>query len=304
MSEPHTTRPPLSVVIGTRQGWKFVRPTLEAIRPDAETAGAEIVVADGSGTAPPDSAEVGPSVRWLRFDEPSVFRLFAEGLRDARGEIVATTEDHAIPRPGWIEAILRAHAEHHEAAAIGGPIENGSAASLLDWASYFSTQGPHMAPLGDREVPVTSNEANISYKRRALEGFDDNEGLGFMAILHNRRLAERGEILRVDDRMVVDHFQEVRFGPTSAIHYHNGRSISGFRRQTGMRPEEWVRLGTSMLLPAWRTARIVRSLWGKDRMRGRLLASAPMCLWLEYCQGVGNLVGYVTGPGDSPDHLR
>lgn len=297
-------RPPLSIVVGTRQGWAFVRPTLEAIRADAEAAGAEIVVADGSGTTAPDSAEAGPSVRWLRFDEPSVFKLFAEGMRVARGEIIATTEDHAIPRPGWVGAILRAHAEHPEAAAIGGPIENGSAGSLLDWASYFSTQGPHMAPLGDREVPVTSNEANISYKRRVLDGFDDNEGLGFMAILNNRRLSKRGAILRVDDRIVVDHFQEVGFGPTTAIHFHNGRAISGFRRRNGMRPEEWLRVATSMLLPAWRTMRIMRETWAKGRMRRRLIASAPMCLWLEYSQGVGNLVGYMTGPGDSPDHLR
>ena len=297
-------RPPLSIVIGTGEGWPYVQSLLESIRVDAESVGAEIIVADGSSASIPGPAELGPAVRWLKYVAPSVFALYAHGLREARGEIVATTEDHALPRPGWVAAILRAHAEHPEAAAIGGAIENGSPDHLLDWASYFCTQGPHMAPLGDGVVRMTTNEANVSYRRHAIEGFDDNGGLGFMAILHNRRLAERGEILRVDDRIVVDHMETVGFRGQTSIHFHNGRSIAGFRRQKGMNNEDWVRMAASLALPFWRTARVVRIGLAKGRLRGRLIASAPLALWLEASQGLGHLLGYALGPGDSPGHLR
>jgi hypothetical protein len=297
-------RPPLSVVFGTTEGWPFARTVLESIRPDLEAVGGELIVVDGSGLPPPAEAEIGAATRWLSSHEESVFKLYAIGLRAAGGDIVATTEDHCAVRPGWCQAILRAHQEHPAAAAIGGTIENGSRHSLLDWASYFITQGPHMGPLGRREVRATTNEANVSYKRWAIEGFADHDGLGFMAILHNRALAERGHSLRVDDRIVVDHHQEIGLRATSTIHFHNGRTIAGFRRQDGMDREEFVRVGTSLLIPLWRTARALRVGWSKERLRGTLLASMPWALWLEYCQGVGHLVGYVVGPGDSPKHLR
>ena len=272
---------PLSIVIGTGEGWPHVRPVLEAIRADAEQLGAEILIVDGSGRPAPDAAESGGSVRWLASDSNSVFRMYSEGLRQARGAIVATTEDHAVPRPGWCAAILRAHAEHPEAAAIGGAIENASQGSMVAWAGYFITQGPHMAPLGNREVPMTTNEANVSYKRAAIEELDDNGGLGFMAILHNRRLAERGAILRVDDHMVVDHFEIEGFRDTSVLHFHNGRSVSGFRRERGMTRADWARMAVAPLLPLYRTVRALRVGLGKGRLRRQVL-SAPRwrCGWI------------------------
>ena len=298
------SRPPLSVVIGTGAGWPFVADLIAALGADAEAARAEVLIVDGSGREPPAAAELGSAVHWMAADAASVFALYAIGIRAAQGEIIATTEDHAIPRAGWIAAVIRAHAEHPEAAAIGGAIENGSTTSLVEWASYFTTQGPHMAPLGDRVVSMTTNEANVSYKRSALADMDDNAGLGFMAILHNRRLAESGAILRVDDRMVVDHFETVGWRMTTAIHFHNGRSISGFHRANGMSREHWLRMALALLLPAWRTGRVLRAGLAKGRLRGQLLAAAPAALWLEYSQGLGHLWGYLTGAGNSPSHLR
>ena len=297
-------RPRLSVVVATTEGWPYVQPVLDAFRVDAEAAGAEVIFSDGSGRPVPSPDEVGPSVTWLVRSSETVFKLFTEGLEAARGDIVATTEDHAIPRPGWIPAILRAHELHPEAAAIGGAIENGSTKSLVQWASYFITQGPHMAPLGDRQAETITNEANVSYKRRAVTELDDNGGLGFMAILHNRRLAERGEILRVDDRIVVDHLETVGWRNTAAIHFHNGRSIAGFRRERGMAPEDWARMLAALILPAVRTARQLRISLGKGRLRREVLSSAPLMLWLDYCGGIGHFVGYAMGPGDSPRGMR
>jgi len=271
---------------------------------DSDGLDAEIIFSDGSRLAPPRPDEVGERVRWLTHDDESVFSLYARGLREARGAIIATTEDHAMPRPGWCAAVLRAHDEHPEAAAIGGTIENGSGEHLLDWASYFITQGPHMGPLGNRVVPATTNEADVSFKRSALADFDDNGGLGYMTILHTRRLADAGEILRVDDQIKVDHFQSIGVRATSAIHFHNGRSISGFRRTHGMSRGDWLRLAGAGALPVWRVARVVRTSWPKGRRRGELMASLPLALYLEYCQAAGHVVGYAAGPGDSPRHLR
>jgi len=296
--------PFLSVAIATGDGWPYVRDLIASIRPDAEAVGAEIVVVDRTEKAAPTEDEVGKNVRWIKFEGGSIFELFSIALKASRGEVIALTEDHTIPRAGWIPAVIRAHEEHPEAAAIGGAIENGSTFGLIEWASYFTTQGPHMAPLGDRVVPMTTNEANVSYKSDVITEVDPDEGLGFMAILYNRRLAEQGRILRVDDRIIVDHFETIGFGWTTSIHFHNGRTISGFRRERGMTREDWFRVATSMMLPAWRTLRVLRIGWAKRRKRRQLMAAAPFALWLEYVQAFGHLAGYVAGPGGSPDHLR
>lgn len=297
-------RPALSVVIATTEGWPYVAEVLESVREQAESVGAEIVIADGSGRPEPAVHEIGTATRWLVVDENSVFALFRRGLSAAQGNLVATTEDHCIVRAGWCAAILNAHAQHPEAAAIGGAIENGSTGSLLDWASFFITQGLHLSPLGQREVRATTNEANLSLKRWAVERIGDSQGLGFMAILELRRLAGEGATLRVDDRMVVDHFQEIGFRATSAIHFHNGRTIAGFRRAVGMSAEDWLRMFGALLLPLVRTYRAGRTVWAKGRLRRTLIVSLPLMLWLDVCQGAGHLVGYAAGPGDSPRHLR
>jgi AraC-like DNA-binding protein len=180
----------------------------------------------------------------------------------------------------------------------------GKGHKCSDFTPPVLNLGAHMAPLGNRQVTTTTNEANVSYKRWALQRHDPDDGSGFMAILYNRRLAEAREILRVDDRIVVDHYETTGFGWTTSIHFHNGRTISGFRRARGMTGEEWLRMATALLLPAWRTARAVRVGLGKGRLRRQLVASVPLCMWLEYVQGTGHLVGYLLGPGDSPNHLR
>ena len=297
-------RPPLSIVIGTGEGWPYVRDLVSALAAEATAVEAEIVIADGSAHAEPTAAQLDPPVHWLKAPGKSVFELYALGIGAARGEVVALTEDHALPRPGWIAAVLRAHAAHPEAAAIGGAIENGSPDALIEWASYFTTQGPHMAPLGDRAVPMTTNEANVSYKRWALERYAPADSSGFMAILYNRRLADAGELLWVDDRMVVDHFETTGLAWTTSIHYHNGRTISAFRRARGMATGDWGRMAVTYMLPAWRVARAVRTGLAKGRLRRELLLSTPLALWLEYVQATGHLMGYLRGPGDSPNHLR
>lgn len=296
-------RPQLSVVLATRDGWPEIRPCIASFAAEARALGAEIVVADGSFAQSPQEVDLPPGARWLRRPGASVFQLYHTAFMAASGELVAATEDHCAARPGWLHAMIDAHARHPTAAAIGGAIENGSTGPLLDWASYFMTQGPHMSPLGDRRTSFISNESNVVYKRTAIEGLSDFGGLGAFLLLHNRALLAVGAELRVDDRIAVDHFQSLPAGETSWIHFHNGRSISGFRRRH-MTRGDWARVGGAFLVPLYRTTRTVRIGWSKRRLRRTLVAAVPWMLWLECCHAAGSLIGYATGAGDSPDRLH
>jgi hypothetical protein len=296
-----TARPSLSICVGTAAGWPAIEPCIRSFLDDARSSGSQVLIADGSGRPPPDDPEILAAVTWRTYDEKSVFRLVQFNLSEAVGEIVALMEDHCTARPGWIAGIVRAHREHPEAAAIGGAIENGTTASPLEWASYLMTQGAHMAPLRNGPAIRIANEANISFKRAALAGFLEDP-MGFMTIRVTRTMADRGEILVNDDRIVVDHHERLGSRATAVIHFDDGRTISGFRRRR-MARGDWLRLLAAPLLPLYRTARVVRNAVVRGR-GGTVAAALPWILVLEYCHEGGEVAGYIAGPGRSPYGLR
>lgn len=300
---PSRAGPALSVVVATRQGWPGIRPCIESLRAQIEEVDGQLVIADGSGRPAPDAREVGGRVEWIQQDGASVFELSHVSYAAARAPIVAITEDHCTVRPGWCAGILRAHEEYPDAVAIGGAIENGSPDTRIDWASYYITQGPFQAPLANGPAERIATEANLSFKRAALESIDHQPGLGSIILLYLMSLRAGGSILVNDDRLVVDHFQSLPFGETSAIHFHNGRTIAAFRR-TQVRGRELVRILALPVLPAYRSWRTIRIGLAKGRHRRALVDAIGGIVWLEYCHAAGELLGYATGAGRSPFVLR
>jgi hypothetical protein len=296
-----TSRPPLSICVATTAGWPMIEPCLRSFRTDAREFGVEVLVADGSGRPRPTDPEVIDGVSWASMPGESVFRLLEANLRRASAEIVALTEDHCTARAGWIPAILRAHAEHPAAAAIGGAIENGEPGDGLRWASHLMTQGAHMAPLRNGPAVTIANEANVSFKHRAVQPIDDHP-LGFLTIAHLRNLRDRGEMLVNDERIVVDHHENLSGRDTAIIHFHDGRTIAAFRRDR-LPSGDWWRLLGAPLLPLYRTVRVVRQALARGHRR-IVLGALPWLLVLEYCHQAGELAGYLFGPGRSPHGLR
>lgn len=297
-----TDRPPISICVGTSAGWPAIEACLRSFLDEAREVGGEVLIADGSGRPPPDDPSVIAGVTWQMIDESSVFRLVSSNVSHASGDVVALTEDHCTARPGWVRAMLRAHAEYPAAAAIGGAIENDvSGTTPLRWASHFMTQGAHMAPLANGPAPNIANEANISYKRWALRDVEPHP-LGFMTIRHTSALAERGELLVNDDRIVVDHHESLSPRATAVIHFDDGRTVAGYRRRR-MGRGDWLRLIAAPLLPPYRAARVVRHAVAKG-YGAEVLSALPWLVALEYCHGAGEFVGYLRGAGRSPYGLR
>ncbi len=296
------SRPPLSVIVATRQGWPAIRPCIEAAEAQVGAVGGELLVLDASGTAGPE--DLPSHVRWLPRDRSlTVFQLRRMGYDESRGEVIAQTEDHCRVPSGWCDWILCQHQEHPEAIAIGGAIDNGTRDRLIDWAAFFVTQTPFVAPLANGPADLITGAANVSYKRAALERMPDHGLFGTIELFDNPSVRRDGDMLLLDDSHPVMHDQSIGFGPTSAIEYHNGRTIGGFRRaQLGRR--DWLRVAVFPVLPLFRSARTARIAWTKRVPRSRLVASIPLIVWLQYCAGAGELLGYAAGPGDSPRHLR
>jgi hypothetical protein len=102
---------------------------------------------------------------------------------------------------------------------------------------------------------------------------------------------------------VILHDQSLGFVGTTAIEFHNGRTIGGFRRGI-MDSRDWVRVAGAGVLPFYRSARAIRAAFGKRIPRQAVVTAIPWVLWLELCTSAGELLGYASGPGDSANRLR
>lgn len=295
-----SVRPPLSVVIATTVGWPRMSPSLSSVLPQLEAAGGELIVADSSGRPMPPIADR-PEVTWLSRPGDSVFRLRRAGYATARGRVVAATEDHCRVAPDWVTRILAAHARRPDAAAVGGAVENGTTDHLIDWAIYFVTQLPWVAPLGERTERVVGH-TNVSYKDWAMAAMP-RDGRLTIEILYNELLRRQGRPVIADDTIRVRHYQCMGLRRTSALEFHNGRSIGGLRREQ-MAPADWLRATAPSLMAGYRVLRTLTLGLRKPVPRGKLLRSTPLVVWLHAVHAMGESIGYLAGPGDSPKRLH
>jgi hypothetical protein len=269
-----TKRPPLSIVVATTKPWPEIRACLDSLIDQANTAGAEILVADGNGRGLPDEGrESYEGVIWLKEPGTSVFGLRKLAMCQARGEIIAITEDHCRVPPNWCEQIIQVHKDHPEAAAIGGAVDNGATTLLIDWASFFLVFAPFVSSIKNGPCERICLQANISYKRRVVSRIASQ--LGVMEMLFTRQLREVGEVLIADDRLVVSHVQSHGFWGTLGAHFHYGRSIAGFRLEHLAGIGRILRLGSTAILPPYLLWSTLLALLNKQRFLGKSLRVCP-----------------------------
>lgn len=310
METPHSTsrmtdfakRPPLSIVVATTKPWPEIEGCLDSLLKQAKAIGAEILVADGNGRGLPDLGSGSyEGVIWLKELGASVFGLRKLAMCQARGEIIAITEDHCRVAPNWCEQIIQAHKDYPDAAAIGGTVDNRATTSLIDWANFFLVFAPFVSPIKNGPCERICLQANISYKRRVVSRIASQ--LGVMEMLFTRQLGNEGEVLMADDRLVVSHVQSHGFWDTFGAHFHNGRSIAGFRLEPLGNLGRVFRLGSAAILPPYLLWSTLRALFHKRRFLGQVFASLPLLILLVGCHAAGEFVGYLAGPGRSPQRL-
>jgi hypothetical protein len=289
------SRPPLSVVIPTRGGLEEVVAPLEALLPAARATGTEVVVVGNvGGQSPPPGAPV----RLVSLEAPEMLALHRRGIEAAGGEVIAIGEDHAVPREDWCEAVIRAHAERPEAAAVAGCLVNATDATISGRANFLSFAAswqPPMPTLPDGRPPPASA---LSFKRDALEGIGAHEA-GWLEGELIPSLFERG-LMVADERIVVDHHQD--HGSVWAIRnaFHSARSSYGSHRR-GLTPEERRRLARWAI---WNIPRRLRSEARAATAGTRIgFAESALVALIAAGHGLGGATGILFGPGRSGERL-
>ena len=282
------------MVLATTEPWPDLENCLAALTPQVRELGGEILVGDGEGRAlDPQRVAQSPWLTWIRRPGASVFALRAEGTRRALGEIVAITEDHCVMSSDWCGTILTAFERHPDALAVSGPVLNGSRDHLIDWANYLHTFAATLPPYSAEQLARVPPPANVALRRSALEEDPADHPEGWLELELIPRLHREGRLIR-DESMVLTHVQSHGFWKTLQAHYHNGRSTTGLGRARFSRER----------LPWKLYRRVARSFGTAADYRSIIRKTRPLVFLLSCCHSLGELVGTVAGPGQSPARLR
>ena len=217
--------------------------------------------------------------------------LRARGLSAARGELVGLLEDHAIPDERWSANVVAAHGKPY--AAIGGAIENGIDRPL-NWAVYFCDFGRYQNPLPSGESSFAS-DANVIYKRSALESIRSVWEQSFREVVVNEALRFRGEKVALQpDVIVYQNRQGLRLSTALQERFVWGRSYAATRSALLGNSQRLIYSLLAPLLPAILLLRMADTAWKRRRHFGKFLTALPFSVLLVTFWSLGEGVGYVT----------
>jgi glycosyltransferase involved in cell wall biosynthesis len=216
-----------SVVIPTHNRAAGLGALLDRVLVEAVAQDAEIVVVDNASTDDTGATiaawttRTGGRVQGVHEPVPGATRTRNRGARAARGTLVAFIDDDALPRSGWLPAILSPFREP-AVAAVGGPVrlafgEDGPPPWMTPvLAAYLAAYDLGSAPLdlATRPRHEAPRGLNMAFRRDALLGAG-----GFSLELGPRatrpsvgeeseicvRLRARGHAIRYQPAAVVDH---------------------------------------------------------------------------------------------------
>lgn len=298
--QPATPAPPaLSVVIASVNGFHYIAQCLRSLAKQRAREHAEVIVVEAS--ADDTASRVAAEFPWVRVTAMDGSRPIPElrsiGIRQARAEIVATTEDHCVFDEEWYGRILAAHAATPHA-AVGGAVENGSRERLIDWAAYICEYGKFMLPF-PAGAATDLPGPNVSYKRVILEkacGDLLDQRRAWENVLHERLLS-LGMELRVEPTIVVYHAKNFSFFDFLAQRYFFGRAFAAARVATAPRRRRLFFVAISLLLPPLFLWRYARYFVGKRRFIRELITASPLLALFAVAWSVGEFFGYAFGDG-------
>jgi hypothetical protein len=214
------------------------------------------------------------------------------GIRDSRAPLVALIEDVGRPDPHWCAQLVKEHAQPY--AAIGGAMENGIDRTL-NWAVYFGDFGRYQNPI-PRGPSVYVSDANVCYKREALQRVADAWANSYNEARVHAALAERGETLALSPEVIVyQHRLNLHLGAALLERYVWGRSFAAVRVASSTPLQRAVLAVLCPLLPFLLLLRQLQNVLRTKRNRAAFVRALPLTALLDLAWSYGELVGYLTG---------
>ena len=293
--------PTLTVVIASVNGWHVLEPTLRALDALPERPAMEILVVEAVGGETRERLRGhSPKVVVVESSRQPIPRLRYQGVVRARGDFVAILEDHTEVGPAWAETIVSRL--NGPWGAVGGAVENGRD-GLINWAVFFCEYAAYMGPVREGESSDLPGN-NIAYRRPLLLRHAGVLDEGKWESWVNDELRADGVPLASANAMMVRHIKPFRLGYFLRQRFHFARSYAGMRRGDQSRLKRLVYGAGSLVLPALLTARVTKTVLGKRRHIGLFCAVSPLVVLFLTVGAMGEMVGYLVGPGRSLDRVE
>ena len=288
--------PELSVVVVILTGRKdCLGRCLTALTEQCLTQSTEIIVpCDESALHLVSLSSQFPQVQFLTLKGVSLTyaELRAIGLRKSTGRIVAITEDHCIPGPGWCTQILRAHDAPH--AAVGGSVEKKVPDSSLNWAFYLADYLRYMNPIA---VGPTHNltDCNVSYKRTALDVIAPEWEREFHEPTIHAALRDHGQSLWLEPKIEVFQQRDLSLRAAIRDRYTFGRLFASTRFNELTSARRLLYSLLALLVPVVLVARVTGQISRKRRHVGEFVKALPYLILISIVWAAGESLGYLTG---------
>jgi Glycosyl transferase family 2 len=293
------TSPRLSVILPVRRAEATIERTVASLLEQCTDQSVEIIAAV-CGNDPSavllDAAARAP-LRVLTVDAPAgVPQLRRDAALQAKGEFIAIVEDHCGLPAHWLTGILQA-AEGHPGAVCGGPVDNGRR-SIIGWAQYFTRYSAFLPPTA--AGPVRSLPGNNAcYPARLIAARIASIHDGFWEAEFNRELARDGVAFQLIPNLAVTQYQVRGAFEYVPLRFHHGRCYGARRIGPASKAERrnlLLRCPTIPLLLFYRIARsVLRARWN----RAIFFVVSPLIFVYVCSWSIGEIAGYLAGPGDS-----
>lgn len=233
----------VSIIVCTRNRAQYLEAALDSISNISATYAWEALIVDNASTD--DTANIirkyqniCGNLRYLFCDRIGLGAARDFAWREARGEIVAFTDDDCYPKPNYVDAICAAFARHPEADCIGGRIElfdRDDVAVTIDEGTCVRRYPPYTFLAAG-----ALQGANLAFRREALRisgGFDPELGAGTPFPCED---VDAVAALLWSGR-------EVRFDPEPQVQHHHRRRVhdlpqlmAGYDRGRGAYYAKWI----------------------------------------------------------------
>ena len=296
-----TDQPSIGVVLGrvSTEDSDRVIETIGALDPAVSGEPCEILIADRlNDTLSERIRRDYPHVRLIDCPaEMSLPEMRTLAYEASTAPIVAVTEDHCVPTPGWARTIKAAF-DHggQDLVAVGGSVVNGVTDTGLDWATYLCEYSFFSPPVAEGESEILPG-MNVAYRRSALESVP-RELLtsGFWETTVHPLLLERGGRFLSLNEMVMLHKKRFSWGLFAAQRFIYSRYYAGRRFGDAGLPKRTAASLASLALPPLLLVRSVQAArrkgLGREMWRAAPHLLAFYCIW-----AVGESVGALRGPG-------
>lgn len=293
----------ISVVIGrvSTEDSERILETIVGFRAEAEGIAYEIVIVDRMKDALSQQlANDFPEVKHITCAaELSLPEMRTVAFEASKGAIVAVTEDHCVPAPGWLRLALDTFtAGGKKLVAIGGTVVNGIKDRGFDWATFLCEYSYFSPPVVEGVSRVLPG-MNVAYRREVLAAVPrETLTSGFWeTTLHNKLIADDGILLSLNS-LVMYHCKRFSFSLFARQRFIYSKYYAGLRSEHSGAGKRLTMATASLALPPVLLWRMFTASRQKNLLR-EFLTALPSLSLLVIIWSIGESVGALAGPGNA-----